>query len=282
MRTTRSLTVAASLLLVFVWGAVAGAQESLSEAARGLSLERPASDQLLVVESTEETSSDLIHISGAEAVDLAERALAAGRAAEAALAETRTGDLFYDEAWRSRMLDACHELDMMRRSLDLVRPPDRYAAAFTEVVGGAGRYQIGGAMMRWAISQDEPLYGGAFDQFSAAGRGLLAGLVDLRLEREREQSEQPAPALDVFTARQAAGAVCTSRYGEPRGSGYDQCMAQQTAAYQAMNRRFSFTVGLDEAAFNSIRHRCRAEFTDDLVALDRCELVHIEAARAGQ
>jgi hypothetical protein len=276
------LTVAASLLMVLVWGAVAGAQETLSEAARGLSLERPESDQLLVVESAEASTGHLIGISGAEAVDLAERALAAGRRAEAVLAETRTDDLFYDAQWRSRMLEACHELDMTRRSLDLVQPPGRYVHAFAEVVTGAGRFQVGGAMLRSAISQDEPLYGGAFDQFGAAARHLLTGLVDLRLELEHEQAERTAPQLDPFGSRQTAMSLCAERYGEPRGSGYDQCMAQQTAAYEAMSRRFGFSVGLDEATFNAIRHRCRAELTDDLVALDRCELSRIEAARAGQ
>lgn len=278
MNSHRCCVVAISILLGFGFGAWAPAQEKLSDAAKGLSLDHPESEQILVTEADGSQSGSMIDISGAEAVELAERALALGRTAESILAETRARDLFYDEHWRGRMLQAGSDLQNMRKSLDLVQPPDRYADPFEELLNGVRRYEMSAAMMRQAISDDEPLYSGAFDQFAAAGRTVLAGVVELRLEHEREGSEQPAPAIDSLTARQASASLCGSRYGDRGGSGYANCMAQQAAALDAVNRRFSFSVGLTEAAFNSIRNRCRGDFPDDMVARDRCELSRIDAA----
>ncbi len=279
MNGNRWCVVAAAVVLVLGWGPGVLAQDRLSDAGKGLSLDHPEGEQLLLIEDETGQSATLIDISGVEAVELAERALALGRTAESVLAETRSRDLFYDEGWRIRMIEACSDLENMVRSLNLLRPPDRFSELFAEVEAGARRYQLAAGMMRSAIARDEPLYGGAFDQFTAAGNTLLAGLVELRIENEREASEQPAPLLDPFASRQAAATLCKERYaGGPR-AGYDSCMAQQAAAVDAIGGRFSFSVGVDEATFNSIRNGCRADWPDDMVARNRCELTRADAAK---
>ncbi len=278
MNNSRWCVFAAALLLGLALGSDVRAQDRLSDAGKGLSLDHPEAEQLLLVKGDSEPAGQLIDITGADAVELGERALVLGEAAESVLTETRRQDLFFDAGWRGRMLEACSDVENMRRSLQLVRPPERYANAFAEVVDGLRRYSIGTGMMEWAISEDQPRYAGAFDQFNAARRGMLAGVIELRLEHEREGAEQPALPMDPYTSNQVAAALCTARYGEAKGAGYDNCMAQQMAALDTINRRFGFTVGLDEATFNTIRHACRRECSDDLVALDRCESSRAHAA----
>ena len=279
MNGNRWCVVAAAAVLGLGWGPGALAQDRLSDAGKGLSLDHPEGEQLLLIEDETGQAATLIDISGAEAVELAERALALGRTAESVLAETRSRDLFYDEGWRIRMIEACTDLENMVRSLNLLRPPDRYSDSFAAVEAGARRYELAAGMMRSAIVRDEPLYGGAFDQFTAAGNALLAGLVELRLEHEREALEQPPPALDPFAARQAAAALCDERYASGPRAGYDSCMAQQAAALDAISRRFGFSVGVDQATFNSIRNGCGADWPDDMVARNRCELTRADATK---
>jgi len=279
MNNSRWFVFAAVLLLGLASGLDVRAQDRLSDAGKGLSLEHPEAEQLLLVEGDSKPAGQLIDIAGEDAVQLGERALAFGKAAESVLTETRRQHLFYDAGWRGRMLEACSDVENMQRSLHLVRPPERYAEAFAEVVDGMTRYSIGTGMMEWAISEDQPLYAGAFDQFNAARRGILAGVIELRLEHEREGAEQPALPMDRYTSNQGAAALCTTRYGEAKGAGYDNCMAQQMAALDTITRRFSFTVGLDEATFNTVRHACRREYPDDLVAMDRCETSRADATK---
>ena len=210
---------------------------------------------------------------------MVEQALALGRTAEAILAETRSSDLFYETSWRDRMIDACIDLENSKKSLELVRPPQRYVDEFDGVVAGAAQYASAAGSMRRAIANDEPLYGGVFKAFDAAGRATLAAVVELRLEHDSEGSEQSAPALNPFAAKQAYQGLCRERYPEGRGAGYDSCMSRQAAAVDAMRARVGFSVGLDEAVFNSIRRDCAGEWPKDMVARDRCELSRADAAR---
>ncbi len=248
------------------------AQQRLQEAANGLSLDHPENDVVIVVEEGRIEDESGPTVIGADLLEMTEELLAKGRTAEAVALETRNEDVFFDQGWRDRLLAELEAMDSSRRNLELVVIPDRYSAAVDSVLDGGRHYQLAAGILRWAILREQTVFSAAFDEFATGNEGVIAGLVAVRIENEAEQSEQQQPPLDIFTARQGMSAVCGSRYGQGRREDYDRCIHQQEAALEAINRRFGFTVGLDDPTFNSIRFGCRQAWPEDLVGQDRCEL----------
>jgi len=276
----RALVGVAVLVGALGSGVPAEAQQRLPDAAKGLSLNHPEGETIIVLEGEEGEAGDRPGVTGDDLVFMAQQLMAHGTAAESVLAEIRSDDLFFDEGWHGRVLDAVSNVERALRDLAFAQVPERYREGVSRVLEGGRRYQMAGGILSWSIAQDQPVFSGAFDQFTAGNRGVTAGLVKLRVERDAEEAEQPLPPPDPFTARQASAALCGRQYGEGERAGYDLCVERQHAALQAMNRRFGFSSGLDEPVFNSIRSRCRGQWPDDMVVRDRCEQVGIEQARA--
>jgi hypothetical protein len=254
-------------------------EQRLPDIAGGIELQRPAGEQLVIVAEGPEDQGGRVAVTGSDLVGMTEQLLEQSRHAAEILQETRTSLAFFDDGWRRRMLGALSDLDTTRTEFELCNPPDRYAEAVTRVTDGARDYQIAAGMLRWAISRDQARFSGAFEHLAAGDREVGAALAGLRVETLEQRYESDAPPPDPFAARQSAVRLCASRYGQGTGSGFDRCVAAQQASYDAITRRFSFTVGLDETSFNSIRNHCRDEWPDDLVSRDRCEQQRMAAAR---
>jgi hypothetical protein len=252
------------------------AQERLSDAADGLSLDHPTGDRIIVIEGTE--SDERRTVDGDFLIGMTEELLRQGRAAESVLLELRERDLFFDEGWRSRMSAALTGLEGERRSIEFVEEPARYVPAANVVRDGARHYQIAAGVLRWAMLRDETSFSAAFGEFETGNRGVITGLAQLQLEWESETREQRLPPPDAFTVRQAMAELCGSRYGDRHRADYDLCIERQEAALRAINSRYGFSVGLDEPTFNSIRADCREAWPDDLVAQDRCEVSRTKAS----
>ena len=261
-----------ALAVAFLAAGPLVAQQRLQESANGLSLDQPENDRIIIVEEGLSEDGSAPTVTGADLVEMTEELLARGKAADAVLLETRTNDVFFNQGWRDRLLGDLDAMDVSRRNLELAVVPERYSAAVGSVLEGGRHFQLAAGILRWAILRDQPLFSAAFDEFATGNKGVIAGLVEVRIENEAEESEQQQPPLDIFTARQGMAVLCGSRYGQGRQEDYDLCVRQQEAALEAINRRFGFTVGLDDPTFNSNRFGCRQAWPDDLVGQDRCEL----------
>lgn len=255
-----------------------GAEERLSDIAGSIVLQRPEGERLVVVEPQPEPSGARVAVDGSDLVEMTEQLLARGRAAAAILQETRTSLAFFDDGWRRRMLAAFGEIDTARIGLELCKPAPRYVESAARVLEGARQYQVAAGIVRWAMMRDQALFSGAFEHLSAGDHEVGSELARLRGEARKERSESESAPVDAFAASQSIATVCGSRDRSGGQGAHDRCVSSQLASLESLQRRFSFTVGLDEASFNSIRHDCRNEWRNDLAGWDRCERQRMAAA----
>jgi hypothetical protein len=258
------------------------AEQRLQDVAARITLKRPVGEQLVIVEPEGREPGAGVIAAGADLIDLSEQLLEDGRAASTVLDESRSGLTFFEPAWRQRMLDAIAEIDTTRFSLELVEAPQRYIGAMNRVVEAAREYQLASGIVRWAILRDRPVFSGAFDHMRAGERELGAALAGLRREAGVEKSEAAPPPIDPFAAGQTMAETCATSFGATSGRDDQRCLERQRAAMLAIERRFSFSEGLDERAFNAIRSRCREQWPGDFVGRDRCERSAISAAIGGE
>ena len=141
-------------------------------------------------------------------------------------------------------------------------------------------WELAAGIVRWAILRDQALLGGAYEHMTAGEREVRGALAELRIEAAQENAESSPPPMDVFTERLAAHGACREQVGATgSGPAFDRCIERQEASLDAIRRRFSFTMGLDEPTFNAIRRWCRQEWSEDMVSRDRCERQRMAAAR---
>lgn len=255
-------------------------EQRLPDVAGSIRLVRPEGDQIVVVEPTRRAPGERVAVSGSELVELAETLRQAGRSATAILDETRGSHAFFSDGWRRRMEDALIEIERSRASLELARVPHRFVALADRIEDGGRRLQAGAGVVRSAMIRDAPLLSGAFDNLEAGERQIASALAELESAVGLERLEAQPPPADPYRAMQDARRLCASRAGSVDGSSFDRCVERQLAAHEAMMRRYSFTAGVEEPAFNSIRNACRVEWPDDLVARDRCERQRLTEAAA--
>ncbi len=247
------------------------AEQRLSDIAGRIVLQRPEGERLVVVEPQPRPAGTRVVVDGSGLVEMTEELLASGRAAAAVLQETRTSLAFFDDGWRRRMLAAFGDIDTARIGLELCKPAPRYAESVARVLEGARQYQIAAGIVRWAMMRDQALFSDAFEHLEAADREVGSELARLRGEAREERSESGSAPVDASAAHRAIVSVCGSMRGSGEHDAHDRCVSSQLASLESLQRRFSFTVGLDEASFNSIRNHCRDEWRDDLAGWDRCE-----------
>jgi hypothetical protein len=262
--------------LVMSISAPGWAQTEISGSAKSVKLRVPDGEEL-IVESVPEPLGSLVPFEGDELIELSGRLVQRGRLLATLLDEAGVDDTFFKEAWRQRADDAMTDLQEVRSSVDLAQPPPRYAPHYELVYRGGQEYRLAIEDLRSVIETDQPLYSPVLRQLAEADALASEGLARLRRERRTELAENPAPAIDPLSARQSLEALCASRTGSATAFEYDRCVAAQGAAVDAMNNRHSFTEGVDEPTFNSIRNRCRDEFRADFVARDRCERQRLAA-----
>lgn len=254
------------------------AEQRLSDIAGSIELQRPAGEQLVMVEPGPERTGMGVPTSGDALIEIADQLLATGRAAADLLEETRTSLAFFDDGWRRRMSSALEDIDAARVEVEFSKPPDRYRDAVALTLEGARQYQIAAGIVRWAMLRDQALFSGAFDYLESGDRKVATALVQLRYDARDARWESGSAPPDELTPGQTVSQFCASRHRMGDSGAYDRCVADQRASLEAMRGRFSFTVGLDEASFNSIRNRCRDEWPEDLAARDLCERERMSAA----
>jgi hypothetical protein len=259
--------------------ATALAEQRLPDVAASIRLQRPDGERLVVVEPGPGKPGGRVEVSGTDVVEMTETLLARGRVAADLLQQTRSSLVFFDDGWRRRMLDAFSDVDTARIDLELCQPPSRYRDAVDDVTMAAREYQVAAGIVRWAILRDQALLGGAYRHMEAGERGLRGALAELRTSAGQERIESAPPSTELFASGGDARAVCREQYGTDSGPALDHCIERQEASLDAMRRRFSFSVGLDGATFNAIRHACGQEWGGDMVDRDRCEQQRMAAAR---
>ena len=102
-------------------------------------------------------------------------------------------------------------------------------------------------------------------------------LADLRKVERAGAAAQTPPTIDPIAADASIRGLCgqSSAEGSDR---YLECVARQRAAIDNIMGRSALASGLDDAAFNTIRNQCRAEWVHDFDARDGCERRRVAAA----
>jgi len=266
------------LALFALLTANASSQERrLSEVAGDIRLHSPEGEAVLVDLVPAPAPGSAPATEGNDLLELSELLGQHAATVNGLLDEVRYDGMFYDDTWRRSMTDACSDLGTVSRLLLATPPSPRYSDAYSTLVD-ASRESIGAAeTIERAIEMDRPVYGSAFDQIVAARRLAGEGAGDVRRVWETEIDEAEAPPDDPVIVRQNIVSGCDRVAVDRRA--YDDCVTEQEDAISSLSLRFSSTVLLDEAQFNTIRNQCRREWPADYAARDRCERMHFAMQR---
>ncbi len=278
----RWTTIVACTFLAAGLASPAGAQQNLGEVAGKIKLKKPEGGAVVI----DQQSVGRMVRSGPTGTD-SERLLEtttrcgdAARSLAALLGETGSGEVFYNDAWRARVKTAGEAFDEVRKELEFAAVPGGYQAAYGTAESGSDEAAAGLEILRQAILIDRPQFTEA-KKLLAAGIGVLdQAMAEMRKLMREENAAQPPPATDALTVSNGIRSLCGGRYAVG-SQGYDDCFKAQENAERAINSRFAFSVGLEEAEFNTIRNGCLYEWPDDLAQRDACERRGI-AAVSGQ
>ena len=275
----RWMTAGIGLILIAALAMPAGAQQDLSEVAGKIKLKRPEGESV-VFDQRSVGSTMRPGFSGTDGEILLEATIMvadAARSVSTLLDETGSGEVFYDDRWRARVDATGKAMDEARGELDFVIVPERFSAAFEKVELGSAGVGEGLEVLRGAIAMDRPQFTQAKTHL-AGGSGLLdEAMAAVRVALREQEAEKPAPSVDALALSNDIRELCRGQYTEG-SEGYDYCVDKQEEAEEAITGRFAFNVGLDEAAFNTIRNGCLYEWPKDLVQRDGCERRRMTAA----
>ena len=275
----RWMTAGIGLILIAALATPAGAQQDLSEVAGKIKLKRPEGESV-VIDQRSVGSVVRPGFSGTDGEILLEstkRVADAARSVSTLLDETGSGEVFYDDRWRARVDATGKAMDEAREELDFAIVPERFSAAYDKVELGSAEVGEGLEVLRGAIAMDRPQFTQAKTHL-AEGTGLLdEAMAEMRAVLREEDAEKPAPSVDALALSNGIRALCRGQYTEG-SEGYNYCVDKQEEAEEVIRGRFAFNVGLDEAAFNTIRNGCLYEWPKDLVQRDGCERRRMAAA----
>jgi hypothetical protein len=255
------------------------AQQSLGDVAGSIKLKRTG-DNDVVIDQTSVGRSRSISSSLSDGQALLEATKECATAAQTLsdlLGETGSGEVFYDDGWRTRVEAAGGEWDQSNRVFEVIYAQDQYEAPYDTAERGATATTIGLGILRGAISNDQPLFGEAKRQIAEGAELLESAERDLSAALRREEAESPPPPIDPIAADRSIEAVCR-KSGAEGSQGFDSCVAEQQAAMDAIMGRYAPSVRLDQATFNKIRNSCLYEWPDDFVSRNLCERQRIGRA----
>jgi len=256
------------------------AQQSLSDVAGSIKLKKPEGESVVIDHRTVGTvkKSTQVGTDGERLLAATNRCWEISQALISLLGETGSGKVFYDDGWRGRVASAGNAFDEAREDLEYSPVPDRFSEAYREAQRGVLASGQALEVLRSAIASDRPQFSQAKTQFAGGSSTLNTAMVQMRAVLREEESEAPPPGVDPLTATRSVASLCGGWF-EQGSDDYTRCVAQQRTALDAINGRFAFNVGLEEAAFNTVRNGCLSEFPKDFVRRDSCERRRIEAAK---
>ena len=126
------------LALLALLAADASSQEKrLSEVAGGIRLRSVDGESNLVDLAPEVRTTSQPVVDGIDLLELSEVFAAGADEVDALLDEIRNNENFYDDGWRTRMLDACSRLSTASRTLLAVDAQPRYSEGFVLITDAA-------------------------------------------------------------------------------------------------------------------------------------------------
>ena len=274
---TSTLLIGLAVMAVLV-APVAAQQKSLGEVAGSIKLKRPEGESV-VIDQYSVGKARRVPAGGANQnffLTAVDGCLTETRAMHALVVETRDGESFYREEWRGRVAELGLRLESAQQDLRQVRPDDTTRQALEFANGGAvaagDAYQI----LSDAIAQNRPVFSEARRLSEEAIRAFEDAKKTYGSAARADAAEQPAPVINPIEAKGVMTALCRRSFADG-SSGFDQCIADQRAAVDAMGARSAPGVGLDAATFNRIRNNCRFEWSNNYVSMDRCERTRVAA-----
>jgi hypothetical protein len=271
-RAMKLTTVVAGAVLAAGLANTAGAQQNLSDVAGKIKLKKPESGSVVIDQRSvgRMVRSGPAGTAGDVLLDTTTRCADAARSLSDLLAETGSGEVFYDNGWRARVKAAGETFDEAHKELGFAAVPARFEAAYDSAQSGSDEVAAGLEILRQAIAMDRPQFTEA-KKTIAAGNGVLdQAMAEMRRVLREENAEQLPPTVDALELSNGIRELCRRRYTEG-SDGYDYCVSEQEKAAEAISSRFAFNVGLEESDFNTIRNGCLYEWPDDLVQRNACE-----------
>ena len=274
----RWTTVVVGAILAVGLASPAGAQQNLSEVAGKIKLKKPEGGSVVIDQHSvgRMVRSGTAGTDGEILLEATKSCADAARLLSDLLAETGSGEVFYDDGWRGRVKTAGETFEEAHKELGFAPVPVRFEAAYDMAESGSDEAAAGLEVLRQAISMDRPQFTEATTNLTTANNILDQAMAEMRRVLRAENAEQLPPTVDALALSNAIRDLCRGRYTEG-SEGYDYCISEQEKAGEAISSRFAFTVGLEEADFNTIRNGCLYEWPGDLVQRNACERRRIMA-----
>ena len=266
------------LAAVLALAAPSEAQQSLGDVAGSIKLKRTEGEAVVIDRSTigQTRNRPSGYAPDEYLLGAIEDCMRETRALRELVIEARDGTSFFDSEWRSSVAEVGLRLDVARDDVGFAVDEDRLRAASELAERGAGTAEAALELLRGAIAEDRPV----FSQADRLAEEALRQLGDARSAVESASrvstAESTPEQINPIDADRAMTALCAGR-SERGSAAFNDCVAGQRAALDAMTSRSGPGVGLDEASFNSIRNNCRFEWPGDYVTQDRCERQRIDA-----
>lgn len=267
-----------ALVVVTALAAPSGAQQSLGDVAGSIKLKRPEGETIVIDRSTIGQTRRRLSSGGGNdfLLDAIDDCMVETRALNDLVVEARNGTSFYRSEWRSRVSEVGLRLDVARGDVGMAAGAGQSGEAYELAERGANTAGAALEILRSAISQDHPVFSQAGALAEEALRVLGSAKSAIGAASRTTAAESSPEPINPIDADRAMTALCAGRY--ERGSvGFNDCLARQRSALDAMTARSGPGVGLDLASFNSIRNNCRFEWPDNFVSQDQCERQRIAA-----
>lgn len=248
------------------------AQERLGDVAGSIKLNRSGGDDVVISTqpSTMSRSSLDSQSEGSLLKQVVEDGLAQSREFMALLEEVRTPGVFTDLDWRSRVSEVSLRLDMVQQDLMGTRLSGSYEEAGALAERGMGLAMESSTTVQDGIALNKLGIKEPVEQMEECERLLESASRSIgTVLREEAWESAPAP-MDPVSAAATIKNFCGGKFTEGSQQ-FGKCVTEQEAAYRSGLTRSPFSVGLEEAEFNTIRNHCRYEWPKDLLAQNRCE-----------
>ncbi len=266
-----STTVA--LLFVLVTAVPASSQEKhLGELAESIRLNRPEGDPVVIDDQSLPPAVLPIELTPypERLASLVGAYQTAVRDLETTLGELDRSMVLYDPVWRESVERACLRFEELGIEVTAAAPDPPFAAAHEAAQAATREYAEAVAAVRGAIWSMTPTIGERFEHLKNGRLWLERAQALAQETRTRLELESPPEELTRGESFDGGEAVCASRY--PSDSNLRrQCIAVQEGAVGELSDRTAFGLGLDDAAFNTIRNRCRGEWGNDYAGRNACE-----------
>jgi hypothetical protein len=257
----------------------AAAQQSLGDVAGSIKLKRPQGEAVVV------DGSSLTRTSGPSRSSLSgdlEAVLTDSRDAARDLAAMledlpRITRYQYSDEQRARLEELAFGLETAQNNVAMFFGVEGVQDIVEKAESGVAEAQQALASAQAAVGSASWVPNDVRRLAEHGAKLLDDALADLRKLQRAGAAAQTPPTIDPIAADASIRGLCgqSSAEGSDR---YRECDARQRAAIDNIMGRSALASGLDDAAFNTIRNQCRAEWVHDFVARDGCERRRVASA----